>query len=93
MSQAEEIEALIAKLKTFTDAPPQDIDNSTRIKLREASKNLSIAVEIHGDTVHRIGNSVCLIGTAHKGAELTSAGYAVVHGQSWLRQSALEGAG
>lgn len=61
MSQAEEIKALIAKLEQFTNAPPQEIDNSTRIKLREASKNLSIAVEIHGDTIHRIGNSVCLV--------------------------------
>jgi uncharacterized Rossmann fold enzyme len=60
MSQAEEIQALIAKLEQFTNVPPTDIDDSTRIKLREASKNLSIAVEIHGDTVHRIGNSVSL---------------------------------
>ena len=60
MSQAEEVKALIAKLEQFTNAPPQEIDDSTRIKLREASKNLSIAVEIHGDTVHRIGNSVGL---------------------------------
>jgi hypothetical protein len=58
MSQTEEIQALIAKLEQLTNAPPKDIDDSTRIKLREASKNLSIAVEIHGDTVHRIGNSV-----------------------------------
>jgi hypothetical protein len=58
MSQQEEIHALIAKLEQFADAPPKNIDNSTRIKLREASKNLSIAVEIHGDTVHRIGNAV-----------------------------------
>jgi hypothetical protein len=58
MSQTEEIQALITKLEHFTNVPPQDIDDSTRIKLREASKNLSIAVEIHGDTVHRIGNSV-----------------------------------
>lgn len=58
MSQVEEVKALIAKLEQFTNAPPQDIDDSTRIKLREASKNLSIAVEMHGDTVHRIGNSV-----------------------------------
>jgi hypothetical protein len=60
MSQAEEVKALIAKLEQFTNAPPKDIDDSTRIQLREASKNLSIAVEIHGDTVHRIGNSVRL---------------------------------
>lgn len=60
MSQAEDINALIAKLEQFTDAPPQNIDDFTRIKLREASKNLSIAVEIHGDTMHRIGNSVGL---------------------------------
>jgi len=58
MSQSEEIQNLIAKLEQFTDAPPQGINDSTRIKLREASKNLSIAVEIHGDTVHRVGNSV-----------------------------------
>jgi hypothetical protein len=93
MSQTQEVEALIAKLKTFTDAPPQNIDNSTRIKLREASKNLSIAVEIHGDTVHRIGNSVCSNGVARGGARLMIAGYAAVHGQGRLQQSAVEGTG
>jgi hypothetical protein len=60
MSQAEEVKALIAKLEQLTNSPPQGIDDSTRIKLREASKNLSIAVEMHGDTMHCIGNSVSL---------------------------------
>lgn len=60
MSQAEEIKTLTAQLEHLTNFPPHDIDISTRIKLREASKNLSIAVETHGDTAHRIGNSVGL---------------------------------
>jgi hypothetical protein len=58
MSEAEEIKDIIAKIEKFTDAPPTNIDNSTRIRLRETSRNLSIAMKIPGDTVHRIGNTV-----------------------------------
>lgn len=59
MSQNEDAKALIAKLEQLTNAPQNDLDDSTRIKLREASKNLSISLEMHGDTMHRIGNAVC----------------------------------
>lgn len=59
MSQNEDAKALIAKLEQLTNAPQSDLDDSTRIKLREASKNLSISLEMHGDTMHRIGNAVC----------------------------------
>jgi hypothetical protein len=58
MPQTEEIAALIAKIEHLTANPPQDIDDSTRIKLRESAKSLSIATEIHSDTIHRIRYSV-----------------------------------
>ncbi|KAF1993495.1 S-adenosyl-L-methionine-dependent methyltransferase [Amniculicola lignicola CBS 123094] len=67
MSQTEEIETLIAQLEHFANAPPEDIDDHTRRNLREASKNLSIAVEMHGDTVHRIGNSALQLYMARVG--------------------------
>ncbi|KAF2688309.1 S-adenosyl-L-methionine-dependent methyltransferase [Lentithecium fluviatile CBS 122367] len=43
------------------------IDDSIRIKLREASKNLSNAMEIHSDTVHRIGYSALQLYMARVG--------------------------
>ncbi|PVH95258.1 S-adenosyl-L-methionine-dependent methyltransferase [Periconia macrospinosa] len=67
MSQAEEVKTLIAQLERFTNSPPQDIDNSTRIKLREASKNLSIAVELQSDTLFRIGFSTMQLYMARVG--------------------------
>ena len=56
----EEATALISKLERLADSPPSDViaDSAMRRKLREAAKNLSIALEMPGDTVHRIGNAV-----------------------------------
>jgi hypothetical protein len=57
---ADEASALVAKLESLTNNPPSEIlkNDSLRRKLREASKNLSIAMEKPGDTVHRIANYV-----------------------------------
>jgi hypothetical protein len=57
---AQEATALIEKLEHLTENPSQDVlaDSSIRRRLREAAKNFSIALEMPGDTVHRIGNTV-----------------------------------
>jgi hypothetical protein len=59
----DEAKALIAKLEYFTENPPQDVlaVDSIRRSLREAAKNFGIALEMPGDTVHRIGNTVSLL--------------------------------
>lgn len=61
----DEATALISRLEYLTKNPPEHVlaDSSVRRKLREAAKNFSIALEMPGDTVHRIGNTVSKIGS------------------------------
>jgi hypothetical protein len=49
--------SLLQQLETWAKNPPRDIltDEAVRPKLRDAARNLSIAMENPGDTVHRIG--------------------------------------
>ncbi len=52
--------ALVQQLEILTKNPPHDVlaDDAVRRKLRDAARNLSIAMETPGDTVHRIGSLV-----------------------------------
>jgi hypothetical protein len=49
--------SLLQQLEAWAKNPPRDIlaDEAVRPKLRDAARNLSIAMENPGDTVHRIG--------------------------------------
>lgn len=62
MSQlsVEDAETLLSKLESLTNDPPSELlkNDALRRKLREAAKNASIALEIPGDTMHRITNAV-----------------------------------
>jgi hypothetical protein len=51
---------LLQQLEILTKNPPRDVlaDDALRRKLRDAARNLSIAMETPGDTVHRIGSLV-----------------------------------
>ena len=56
----EEAMTLANKLESLAERPHPGVtaDSSVRMRLREAAKNFSIALEMPGDTVHRIGNAV-----------------------------------
>ena len=51
---------LLEWLEVWTNKAPSDIqlDDSIRRRLRDASRNFSIAMETPGDTVHRISSLV-----------------------------------
>ena len=57
------ISALLEQLESLTKNPPAHViaDDSIRIKLRDAARDLSVAMESKGDTVHRIGSLVCCL--------------------------------
>ncbi|MCJ1245385.1 hypothetical protein MMC30_002589 [Trapelia coarctata] len=52
-----DVSALLRQVETITKNPPSTLlaDESARRKLRDAARNLSIAMEAPGDTIHRIG--------------------------------------
>lgn len=58
--QIQELAALVEKLEALTNDPPVELlgNDSLRRRLRDTARNLSIAVETPGDSMHRIGNSV-----------------------------------
>ena len=51
---------LLQQLEELTENPPSHVMNNDklRIKLRDAARNFSIAMETEGDTIHRIKSLV-----------------------------------
>lgn len=68
---AQEAAALIARLESLASNPPREIllDDSLRRKLRESAKNFSIAMEMPGDTIHRLGNTALQVSMARVGKD------------------------
>jgi hypothetical protein len=56
----DEAVGLVERLEALATDPSAEIlqNDALRRKLREAGKNMSFAMEIHGDTIYRIAYSV-----------------------------------
>lgn len=57
------VSALLEQIEAVAKNPPSDVvgDDSTRRKLRDAARNLSVALETPADSVHRIAHLVQLM--------------------------------
>lgn len=62
MAPSIDASVLLQQLEELTKSPPSHVmsDDKLRIQLRDAARNLSIAMETEGDTIHRITS---LVGT------------------------------